>query len=73
MSPGHPRLMVIERYRWVRRLLVEPVVAWPCSWFLWSSGGGVNLAVAVVLLWASALGSVVAIVAPMRRQEARRC
>ncbi|GAA2790999.1 hypothetical protein [Saccharopolyspora taberi] len=66
--------MVIERYRWVRRLLVgQPAVVWPCSWLLWSGGTNIGLAAAVVLLWASALGCVVSIVAPMRRQETRRC
>ncbi|MCI2424001.1 hypothetical protein MOQ72_42040 [Saccharopolyspora sp. K220] len=66
--------MVIERNRWVRRLLVaQPVVVWPVSFVLWSGGGGLGLAVAVILLWASAFICIAAIVVPMRNQQTRRC
>ncbi|MDA3648550.1 hypothetical protein LZ318_17355 [Saccharopolyspora indica] len=59
--------MVIERNRWMRRLLVaQPIVVWPVSFVLWSGGGGLGLALAVVLLWASAAISVAGIVVPMR-------
>ncbi|MER7078850.1 hypothetical protein SAMN02982929_06808 [Saccharopolyspora kobensis] len=59
--------MVIERNRWVRRLLVvQPIVVWPVSFVLWSGGGGLGLALAVVLLWVSAAISVAGIVVPMR-------
>ncbi|MER7014966.1 hypothetical protein ABT324_26350 [Saccharopolyspora sp. NPDC000359] len=66
--------MVIERNRWVRRLLVgQPLVGWPVSFVLWSGGGGFGLALAVVLLWVSTAVCVAGIVVPMRGQEARRC
>ncbi|RRO17277.1 hypothetical protein EIL87_10770 [Saccharopolyspora rhizosphaerae] len=64
--------MVIERNRWLRRLLVaQPVVLWPVSVVLWSLGGELDLALAVLLLWLSAAASVAAIVVPMKRNP--RC
>ncbi|MEV0697383.1 hypothetical protein AB0I53_05615 [Saccharopolyspora sp. NPDC050389] len=66
--------MVIERNRWVRRLLVvQPVLVWPVSFVLWSGGGGLGLAAAVALLWVSAAICVAGIVVPMRSHQARRC
>ncbi|MGP4019508.1 hypothetical protein [Saccharopolyspora sp. 5N708] len=66
--------MVIERNRWLRRLLVaQPVVVWPVSFLLWSEGGGLRLAVAVILLWASTSTCIAAIVVPMHNQQTRRC
>lgn len=60
--------MVIDRKRWVRGLLLsQPVVAWPFSWWVWSAGGPVGLTSALVLLWASALLCVFAILAPLRQ------
>lgn len=71
--------MVIDRKRWVRGvLLAQPVIAWPGSWWVWSSGSSFGLAVAVVLLWTSTLLCVFAILAPLRqdpglRQDTSRC
>ncbi|GAA4862437.1 hypothetical protein [Saccharopolyspora cebuensis] len=65
--------MVIERNRWLRRLLVvQPVVSWSVACLLWAAGGGVGLAVAVVLLWAGTLLCIAGIVVPLRN-ETRRC
>ncbi|SFS56987.1 hypothetical protein [Saccharopolyspora flava] len=66
--------MVIERNRWVRRLLVaQPLVLWPVSVVLWSLGDELDLALAVVLLWLSAAASVAAIVVPMKSGSDREC
>ncbi|MDI2030728.1 hypothetical protein QFW96_18990 [Saccharopolyspora sp. TS4A08] len=65
--------MVIERNRWVRRLLVvQPLVLWPVSVVLWSLGDELDLALAVVLLWLSAAASVAAIVLPMKNDDSDR-
>lgn len=50
-------------------LLVQPVIAWPGAWLAWASGGSFGLAVAVVLLWASTLLCVSAILAPLRHES----
>ncbi|TDC92440.1 hypothetical protein E1161_13835 [Saccharopolyspora aridisoli] len=64
--------MLIERNRWVRRLLVvQPSVMWPVSVVLWSLGDELDLALAVVLLWLSASASVAAIVLPMKNDQSR--
>ncbi|MEV4645279.1 hypothetical protein [Saccharopolyspora sp. NPDC049426] len=64
--------MLIERNRWVRRLLVvQPLVLWPVSVVLWSLGDELDLALAVVLLWLSASASVAAIVLPMKNDQSR--
>lgn len=64
--------MMIERNRWVRRLLVaQPLVMWPVSVVLWSLGHELDLALAVVLLWLSASASVAAIVLPMKNDQTR--
>ncbi|PKW13890.1 hypothetical protein [Saccharopolyspora spinosa] len=66
--------MEIERNRWVRRLLVvQPVLAWPMSFVLWSGGDGLGLAAAVILLWASAAICIAGIVVPMRNHQTPRC
>ncbi|MBB5153928.1 hypothetical protein [Saccharopolyspora phatthalungensis] len=66
--------MVIERNRWVRRLLVvQPTMVWPVSFLLWSDGGDVGLAAAVILLWASAAVCIAGIIVPMRSQQTPRC
>jgi hypothetical protein len=65
--------MVIERNRWVRRLLVvQPAVVWPVSFMLWSGGGGLELAAAVVLLWLSTFLCIAGIVVPMRSHQTDR-
>lgn len=64
--------MLIERNRWVRRLLVvQPLVMWPVSMVLWSLGDQLDLALAVVLLWLSASASIAAIVLPMKNDPHR--
>ena len=64
--------MLIERYRWVRRLLVaQPLVMWPVSVVLWSLDDELDLALAVVLLWLSASASVAAILLPMKNDQTR--
>jgi hypothetical protein len=65
--------MVIERNRWVRRLLVaQPALIWPLSFVLWSTGDDLNLAAAVLLLWLSAATTVAAIVRPMHSESDSR-
>lgn len=65
--------MLIERNRWVRRLLVvQPLVMWPMSMVLWSLGGELDLALAVLLLWLSASASIAAIVLPMKNDSDRQ-
>lgn len=65
--------MVIERNRWVRRLLVaQPVVIWPLSFVLWSTNDDLNLAAAVLLLWLSAATTIAAIVRPMYSESDSR-
>lgn len=65
--------MLIERNRWVRRLLVvQPLVMWPVSMVLWSLGDELDLALAVVLLWLSASASIAAIVVPMKNDPNRQ-
>ncbi|GAB3282423.1 hypothetical protein [Parasphingorhabdus pacifica] len=64
--------MVIDQKRWVRGLLLaQPVIAWPGAWWVWSPGGGIGLALAVLVLWVSTLLCVFAIVAPLRRETSR--
>jgi hypothetical protein len=66
--------MVIERNRWMRRLLVaQPAVMWSVSFVLWSGGGGLELAAAVILLWASTFLCIAGIVVPMRSHQTPRC
>ncbi|QGK68445.1 hypothetical protein GIY23_01740 [Allosaccharopolyspora coralli] len=55
-----------------RALVVQPVVAWPVSWWLWAVGAAASLGLAVVLLWVSALACVYAILAPMHGSASRR-
>lgn len=62
--------MVTEWSRWLRGVLVlQLVIAWPCAGLLWLGGGTMRLAVAVGLLWISALACVAGIVVPNWHDE----